>query len=222
MSANMASFFGFKTNNSFKRLTMNRLSGFLILAVMLTLSSCSSISTNEKVYTEKFSSVLISSDQKDLVVLGMQYHYVFKPSKRFIEAINSDFKRSVIGHVIDDFDVAGQGKTFGYFRLQLVDNASESDVRKALETGFSRDEKTGMIYLTEALDGTRYSAKEFKTPFTETTLNRTYSVQVKDHQSSADTLQMLTPVIYVIGIGFTIANPAVLLLPVAVCCGDGK
>ncbi|MGV2862575.1 hypothetical protein [Achromobacter sp. AGC39] len=105
--------------------------------------------------------------------------------------------------------------------MQLTAVATPRDREQALAMHFGTTEE-GLIYFTHHLKGKRYVARP-GTPgaaqagaATSTALDQTYRVTVQDSQASADAMRLLSPVAFVAGTGFVLANPAVVLLALPV------
>ncbi len=198
---------------------MRRLvTALLLSALALMVAGCAST----KVYTEDVSTLMVSSDGKTFAVLGPRYHYLFDMPPAMAQSMASGFRTRLTAVVLRDFHVGADGLTWGLVRLQLMDNASPSDRKEALAMHFNTT-KDGLVYYTHHLKGKRYLARP-DTPtaaqaagVAATSLDQSYRVTVQDSQGSADMMKLLSPVTFLAGTGFVIANPGVVLfaLPVA-------
>ncbi|KNY09581.1 hypothetical protein AKG08_14110 [Achromobacter piechaudii] len=198
---------------------MRRILTLWLLSVLTLLAAgCASTRT----YTEDVSTLMVSSDSKTFAVLGPRYHYLFDMPAPMAQALSSDFRSRLTAVVLRDFNVGADGYTWGLVRLQLSPDATARDRAQALAMHFQTT-KDGLVYYTHHLKGKRYVARP-GTPSaaqagaaTSTTLDQTYRVTVQDSQASADAMKLLSPVAFVAGTGFVVANPAVVLfaLPVA-------
>lgn len=203
------------------------LNTLLLFALALLAGGCASTKT----YTENVSTLMVSSDSKTFAVLGPQYHYLFDMPPAMAQAMTSDFRTRLTAVVLRDFHVGADGYTWGFVRLQLTDTATPRDREQALAMHFSTT-KEGLVYYTHHLKGKRYLARP-GTPTaaqalgakagaatagaTTTALDQSYRVTVQDAQGSADMMKLLSPVVFLAGTGFVVANPGVVLfaLPVA-------
>lgn len=201
---------------------MRKILAFLFLsALAVLLSGCASTKT----YTEEVSALMVSSDSKTFAVLGPQYHYLFDMPPAMAQSLTSDFRTRLTAVILREFHVGADGLTWGYVRLQLTEDATDQDRAQAHALHFQTT-KEGLVYYTHHLKGKRYLARP-GTPSPaqvqqtgqgrQTTLDQAYRVPVLDSQSSADVMRLLSPVTFLAGTGFVVANPAVVLfaLPVA-------
>lgn len=194
------------------------LTTLLLSALALLAAGCAST----KAYTEDVSTLMVSSDSKTFAVLGPRYHYLFDMPSAMSQAIASGFRTRLTAVVLRDFHVGADGFTWGFVRLQLTGDASPRDRQEALAMHFQTT-KEGLVYYTHHLKGKRYLARP-GTPSAaqaagaiSTSLDQSYRVTVQDSQGSADMMKLLSPVTFLAGTGFVMANPAVVLfaLPVA-------
>ncbi|MNV17752.1 hypothetical protein D3C71_1085490 [compost metagenome] len=194
------------------------LTTLLLSALALLAAGCAST----KAYTEDVSTLMVSSDSKTFAVLGPRYHYLFDMPSAMSQAMASGFRTRLTAVVLRDFHVGADGFTWGFVRLQLTGDASPQDRQEALAMHFQTT-KEGLVYYTHHLKGKRYLARP-GTPSAaqaagaiSTSLDQSYRVTVQDSQGSADMMKLLSPVTFLAGTGFVMANPAVVLfaLPVA-------
>ncbi|NMK46817.1 hypothetical protein [Achromobacter sp. Bel] len=194
------------------------LTTLLLSALVLMAAGCAST----KVYTEDVSTLMVSSDSKTFAVLGPRYHYLFDMPSAMSQAMASGFRTRLTAVVLRDFHVGADGFTWGFVRLQLTGDASPRDRQEALAMHFQTT-KEGLVYYTHHIKGKRYLARP-GTPSAaqaagaiSASLDQSYRVTVQDSQGSADMMKLLSPVTFLAGTGFVVANPAVVLfaLPVA-------
>ncbi|MFY0478407.1 hypothetical protein [Achromobacter marplatensis] len=195
------------------------LTTLLLSALAFVVAGCAST----KVYTEDVSTLMVSSDGKTFAVLGPRYHYLFDMPPAMAQAMASGFRTRLTAVVLRDFHVGADGLAWGLVRLQLTDNASPSDRKEALAMHFNTT-KGGLVYYTHHLKGKRYLARPDTPTMAQaagvapTPLDQSYRITVQDSQgSAADMMKLLSPVTFLAGTGFVIANPGVVLfaLPVA-------
>lgn len=167
-------------------------------------------------YTESFSELLVAADGSTFAVLGEQYHYLFDMPEPMAKSLASDVAPYLTGHILRDFHVGRSGRTSGYARLQLTEAATGQARAQARALGYGTTDE-GLIYYTFFLTGQRYAATSASAQAPVRALDRAYHVRVVDSQASQDALALFSPVIFVAGTGFVLANPATLLitLPVA-------
>lgn len=70
-------------------------------------------------YTEQVSTLLLSRDGRQLVVLGEQYHYVFAAPSELVELAKTTWKSEVTA-LIDPFEVSLDGRIHGQYTLVLA------------------------------------------------------------------------------------------------------
>ena len=188
------------------------------LAMVMAMAGCAST----KPYTEEVSALMVSSDSKTFAVLGPKYHYLFQMPPSMAQSLTSDFRTRLTAVILREFHVGAGGYTWGYVRLQLADNATDRDRQQAYAMHYQTT-KEGLVYYTYHLEGKRYVAQP-GTPSAaqagesrQTVLDKPYRVTVMDSQGSAEAMKLLSPVTFLAGTGFVVANPAVVLfaLPMA-------
>ncbi|MBB1594570.1 hypothetical protein [Achromobacter sp. UMC46] len=194
------------------------LASLLSAALAAAAAGCAST----KPYTESVSALMVSSDSKTFAVLGPKYHYLFEMPPAMAQSLTSDFRTRLTAVVLRDFHVGAGGHAWGYVRLQLTDDATDRDRQQAYAMHYQTT-KEGLVYYTFHLEGKRYVA-QLGTPSPaqaglgrQTVLDKPYLITVQDSQGSAEAMKLLSPVTFLAGTGFVVANPAVVLfaLPVA-------
>lgn len=152
-------------------------------------------------YTEEVSSVLISKDEKYLVVITNSYHYIFDAPPILVKAITGSFHKALTAE-ISYFYVHTFGKTTGSVDLNLR-GATDESIQSALNAGFSKTSDGATTRVV--LKGTRYEAAGVR-PTEQYKLNKMYRVGVLAEQSSSEKVakSLLTPI--------TVAADGVLIL----------
>ncbi len=179
-----------------------------VLTIAFIVASCATTTH----YTEQFSSVMVSSDHRKFVVLGEKYHYIFDMPRILDQSLSSEFRHHLSCEFIREFSVSERGKTFGYFRLQLTDDATQEEIKEAKGLGYQVT-KDGLVYFSETATGKRYRPKA-PVEAAQTKLNQPYRVLVADSQAASDALIMLSPIFVTAGGVVVLANPEILLLAV--------
>ena len=128
----------------------------MCLPILLALSLSSCASTTQ--YTETFSALSMTPDQRTVVVLGERYHYAFPAPDIMVASMQSDFRPHLAAAMPGKFHVSAGGKTFGLLRFQLTDDATAKDIAQAQALGY-RASPEGLIYYTTELRGQRYVAR---------------------------------------------------------------
>ncbi|GAA0753052.1 hypothetical protein LRH25_26405 [Ideonella azotifigens] len=159
-------------------------------------------------YTETISSLLISQDRKNIVVIGSGYHYIFDAPPGLLALLASPLHARSKGN-LSSFRVDAKGKIRGHYTLQIDNLITPSEQDAARSMGFIRGadpanpeahvlrgELVGQRYLQSTLVSARATEK----------LNQRYVIEVTAEQSTGDRVAgaLSTPV--------TVATDGVLLL----------
>lgn len=156
----------------------------------------SSLFENQR-YVESVSSLLISSDDKNIVVITEKYHYVFDAPPEMVAALKAPFHPSIEGS-LGTLVVKGSGAAFIRYELSLKDEASPQAREQALAAGFkARGKGVDTLSIQGALHGTRYASGGLQLPAqSPLRLNRTYQISVDAELSPAEKYgrALLTPV----------------------------
>jgi hypothetical protein len=105
-------------------------------------------------YSEKVTTLLISQDMKQLVILGERYHYVFDTPPDVVKLVGSSIKLKTTA-AFSPFKVVVDGTTTGSYRLILPANLSDAEVAEAQAIGFKQD-KDGQWGFDNTITGKRY------------------------------------------------------------------
>lgn len=198
-----------------------RLFVLFISIASLLLASCASLNAPTKHYTEEFSSIMVASDNSKIVILGKNYHYLFDMPNMLKKSLDSNIRQRVSAAFPDEFRIGVDGRTTGWFRLQLGDDASQTDKEEALKLGY-QTAKNGLIYYTCLVTGKRYSIGETTASGSQTPLNRPYSISVADSQEKEDAMKNMTPIFIAGSVAFIAANPGVILLSLPMMATGGQ
>ncbi len=87
---------------------------FIIILVIFGATGCATSAVLDEmdsvvIYTEDVSSILISEDEKQLVFIGNNYHYIFDVPEQLLLTLKSSFRKSISAH-------------FGKFRIGKYNN----------------------------------------------------------------------------------------------------
>ncbi|PLT15980.1 MULTISPECIES: hypothetical protein [Ralstonia] len=162
-----------------------------------------------KSYEEPVNQILVSSDGKKIVVLGVDYHYIFDTPPKLIEILDSPLHPKLSAEM-RQFEVTPDAEIKGWFFLKMPTESSDDDLKLAKSYGFEVA-SSSQPHLNFDLSGKRYSAKGFKAPEGLTKkLNQSYSVDVREELplGGKAALVLLTPVTVA-------ADGAVVLLTIA-------
>lgn len=169
-------------------------------------------------YKESISSILITQDRKNLVVISEKYHYVFDMPYSLPEILNASF-RTKITATFDAFRVDKNGKTSGRFYLRFK-SASDLEHKEAVQLGMHEFCcNSGDFFLRSSIAGQRYDSGGLLPVTNEQKLNNTYQVYVYERQSNASVASkmLLTPVTLIAdGVLAIAAIPLVLIPPIGI------
>lgn len=166
-------------------------------------------------YTEQFSSIAVSDD-KELVVLGHHYDYVFDMPDSIDNSLQSGFVDSLTCTLDWPIYIKAGGSTLAGVRLDLTDTATEAQIQEALDIGYTRSDE-GLIFYTYSLVGQRVRSADVS-QHRLIPLNQTFSFNVSDSQQAYEQMNMMSPVIIGAGTAAAVTTfPASMLmsLPVA-------
>ena len=148
-------------------------------------------------YVESVSSLLISSDDKNIVVITEKYHYIFDAPPDMVAALKAPFHRSIEGSLGTLF-IAGSGAASIRYELLLKDAATPQERDQALAAGFqARGKASDTLSIRGELHGTRYESGGVQPPAqSPLRLNRTYEISVNAELSPAEKYgrALLTPI----------------------------
>lgn len=194
------------------RNTLSSLAIFLSSALLL--SGCLTGKLHHqptKGYSDTFSSVLISANEKTLVVITPQYHYIFPAPAPLVGMLKSPVHKAVTAKM-NSFVLSSGNRISGDIELCLA-NASESVAIEAVKKiGFKKvGEHSGYCSSTR-LKGERYSAGELAVS-DNYKLNQAYSVyvQVEPGALTKGAKLALTPVTLALDGTLIIAGSPLLL-----------
>lgn len=161
----------------------------------LLLSACAT-SYSTMTYKESFSSILISEDQKKIVILGEKFHYVFDVPERLPEFLSSPLRPSLSAR-FSHVSVEEDGHIEGYLNLFLpFDYRKATEEQKALAGKLGMTVVKSLVYSAEEmhLKGQRFLANQATVPTgTSTPLNRTYIAEIYESPTKAEVYARLNP-----------------------------
>lgn len=132
----------------------------------------------EKSYNENISKIYLSGDDKKLIVISNEYHYIFGIPKALVATLKTSLHEFVTG-TLGEMSVDGNNKTSINVGLLLKKDVPEAEQKIALDSGFTRtgsDKKT--ISFNQHVKGVRYSSGGAKPPTDSVELNKNYTVHV--------------------------------------------
>jgi hypothetical protein len=122
---------------------------------------------------EYVSSALLSADEKKLVVMTVQHHYIFDIPSPVVRALKGTI-HPYVRATFSQFHVDINGKTTSSISISVL-NAPNEVIEAAINAGYART-SNGAEYTT-ALHGERYSAGDVQ-PTPQILLGRTYEIEV--------------------------------------------
>ncbi|WP_227789492.1 MULTISPECIES: 5-formyltetrahydrofolate cyclo-ligase [unclassified Burkholderia] len=134
-------------------------------------------------YDETLSTFLITSDGKQLVVLGKRYHYIFEMPPGLATVLTAPY-RPKLRTAFDDFDARGDTITGHYtMRLSHSDAPVGSDIRnRAVADGFK--ENSGHLESEGTISGKRYLPNDVTPSAVPQAFNHEYGVTVTEKLSA--------------------------------------
>lgn len=163
----------------------------------------------QRTYTEEVSTLLISRDAKQLVIIGEHHHYVFDAPIDLIKITDSPLKAKVTA-TVNPFHVALDGTITGSYRLTLPASLTDFESIGAKELGF-KQETDGSWLLDSRLSGKRYvQGNTLRALRTHEKLAQTYTVTVtaEERVGQKEAERLSTPV--------TVASNGIFLVYFAV------
>jgi len=187
-------------------------SGSLFPFIGLSVAGCMTTTPEWRSYSERITSVLISADEKKLVVFTSDYHYLFEAPPAIVRTLKGAFHPYVTA-TFGGFRVLADGSMQGSGALQLW-KAPADRVDEAVAAGFTRT-GSGRAELLVNLQGHRYKAGSLK-PLPRYELNKAYSIEVEAQKST--THFDATPIKIVAGVPLVVGGVALFPLAVAAGC----
>ena len=186
---------------------MNKIRRHLLLSGILgaasILSGCTLKLFSDKQYKVHVSSILISQDNKNIVVVDKEYHYIFDAPDVLTRTLTSPYHKFVKGS-LGSFHVDGSGAITGSYLLSIGKDAPEKVKADGIAVGFVYAGEN-LIYGGK-LSGYRYSSGGIQAKVDSQRLNKTYIVDITAEQSTLEksAKSLLTPI--------TVAADGVLLI----------
>jgi len=168
---------------------------FLAGIPLLLLTACAT-SYSTRTYKESFSSILISEDQKKIVVLGERFHYVFDVPERLPAFLGSPLRPSLSAR-FSHLSVEEDGHIQGYLHLFLpFEHRKATEEQKLLAGELGMTVIHSLVYSAEEmhLKGQRFLANQAAVPpGTSTSLNREYIAEIYEQPTKAEIYARLHP-----------------------------
>jgi hypothetical protein len=145
-------------------------------ALALGISGCATSQHPQHTYTETISSVLLSQDNKHLVAIGDNRHYVFDAPEPLVSALHSNLHPRLSAE-FSTFHVDPQATITGEYTLLLGGGLTPADQSEAERLGFARD-ADGHWASNGHLTGRRYTGWTYKVTEHQERLNRPYKIEI--------------------------------------------
>lgn len=168
-------------------------------------------------YTETVSQILISQDNKNIVILGAEHHYIVDAPKDLVAAMHAGFQ-SGLRAKFTPFTVDREGDLDGELELRLAGTATPEERQDARRMGFypyGGKDDAAVMRNRYTIHGKRYAAGKFALPPLARPLNQTYAITVREQKpvGGKAALALLTPV--TLAADGVLVILAVPLIPVA-------
>jgi hypothetical protein len=145
-------------------------------ALALAASGCATSQHPPHTYTETISSVLLSADNKHLVAIGSNHHYVFDAPQPLVAALHSDLHPRLSAE-FSTFHVDPQATISGEYTLVLAGELAPDAQTAAEAIGFSRG-PDGRWREQGHLAGRRYTGWTYKMGEHQEKLNKPYTIEI--------------------------------------------
>jgi len=163
-----------------------RIVAWSLLQATLAGTGCSSTpKVIRQTYTEKVSTVMITQDKKQFVILGERYHYIFTAPEDLVALLGSPLKAKASAR-FQPFLVTVDGVTTGDFHLTLPAGLSEAEAEQAKAMDFQR-QPDGSWWHDGTLEGKRYiQGHTLRTGRIHANLSHTYEVSVEAEETAGE------------------------------------
>jgi len=149
-------------------------------------ASTTSAPKEQRRYSETISSVLASQNDRHIVAIGRNHHYVFDVPEVLARALRSP-ARTQLSAVFTPFHVDAHGDISGEVTLRLPPGAAPEMQRAAGEVGMAHQTDDSW-QASIRLAGHRYSSWTYRTPGDkQEKLGQTYTIDVTTDAGVADT-----------------------------------
>jgi hypothetical protein len=167
-------------------------------------------------YKETLRQVLITQDDKSIVIIGARHHYIVDAPASLVQAIRSGLHAQMRAS-FGTFGVDRDANLSGVIVLTLGADATQEECEQAELLGFKVPATPGgdvQRVRKYYLQGKRYDAGDFQLPSQATLLNQSYEVSVRETMpiGGRAALALLTPV--AVAADGTLILLAIPLLPV--------
>jgi hypothetical protein len=157
-----------------------------LMQVTLAGTGCSSTpKITRQTYTEKVSTVMITQDKKQFVILGERYHYIFTAPEDLVALLGSPLKAKAAAR-FQPFLVTVDGVTTGDFHLTLPAGLNDEEATQAKAMDFVQ-QADGTWWHDGTLEGKRYiQGHTLRTGRIHANLSHTYEVSVEAEETAGE------------------------------------
>jgi len=172
------------------KLTINSQLFFIVLSLLLLMnSSCSTRDmwnrSSEYYYKDTIDQYLITKDGEKVIFLGEKYHYIFDDNDNVVKELLNWPNRKELKMDIMSFDLISRNKV--KVKIQVIgdftaesNELSQSELTFLKNLGFKSLFKDGKILIKDiAFTGKRYLPKPNELYKSNSSLNKSYDVQVR-------------------------------------------
>jgi len=177
---------------------------FIIILVIFTVTGCATSAVLDEmddvvIYTEEVSSILVSEDEKQLVFIGNNYHYIFDVPEQLLLTLKSSFRKSISAH-FGKFRIGKNNNIKGKVGIVLNEPLSGMQRYEAISIGYESKKDNGSRKVNSiqysdpnlynrlgnhlanvfSLKGTRSKSRGITEGKNKYKLNRSYKVTVLD------------------------------------------
>ena len=120
---------------------------FIIILVIFVATGCATSTVLDEmdsvvIYTEEVSSILISEDEKQLVFIGNDYHYIFDVPEQLLLTLKSSFRKSISAH-FGKFRIGKNNNIKGKVGIVLNEPLSGMQRYEAISNGYELKKDNG-------------------------------------------------------------------------------
>ncbi len=172
--------------NAVRRLALAALAG-----TAFVLAGCASSSKAPEAappsgqhYTETFTSVLVSGDEKRIAAIGSGHHYIFTAPEILVRALRSPVHPQLTA-TFTTFHIDRRGIVTGNWLLTLAPDASPAAREQALAVGLAPG-PDGVLAAGGILKGQRFTGWTYSLRGPQDKLNKPYTIEITTEANAAD------------------------------------
>ena len=177
-----------------------------------------------KSYNVKVSAIYVSRDERSLVVITPDYHYIFDAPEALIKSTAEPLHQYVFGN-FRNFLVRTNGNISGDYALVLEKRKTPpQQFKAAMAIGYRQATNQSLFVLSGTLKGKRYAASNIESALPAVSLNQTYNIRVEEDKSTSGKVAdiLLSPVYVAAGgvliIGSVVLTPLAFIVQCMIGC----